>query len=119
MRRWDSFVEKFIHSLETRNLSEGFIDLNFRELQRFGGWLKRRKPRPELSEVEYSHITEYLSARSRFKSKSTTCSVLTALRGMGNFLVDERSGSLTPCDGLKAQRLKLVPGFPGEFQENI
>ncbi len=42
MRRWDSFVEKFIHSLEARNLSEGFVDLNFRELQRFGSWLNHR-----------------------------------------------------------------------------
>jgi len=112
MRRWDSLVEKFIHSLEARELSEGFVYQNLCELQRFGCWLKRRKPRPDISEVEYSHITAYLEARSRFKAKATICSVLTVLRGMGNFLVDEKVWDVNPVRWLKGAKLEVRAKLP-------
>lgn len=118
MRRWDNLLEKFIQTLETRGLSKGFVEHNFRELQRFGNWLKRRKPCPELSKVDYSHVVAYLKSRSRFKAKSTICAVLTALKGMGNFLVDEKAWNVNPVKWLKGPKVEPRAKIPRRITQN-
>lgn len=51
--------------------------------------LKRRKPRPSLEQVDSDTVIGYIRARTVFHSKTTVCHVVTALRGMGEFLVQE------------------------------
>src|SRR5215470_5676212 len=80
MRRWDSLVEGYMGVCEARGLSaesqRGIRD----EVDRFGCWLKRRRPKPNLEEVDGQILIEYLRKRTRFHAKSTVVSVASKLR---------------------------------------
>jgi len=52
MRRWDSLVERYLKEGEVRGLAAGSLDRRGRELERFGLWLKRRRPKPALEAID-------------------------------------------------------------------
>ena len=45
MRRWDGLVNRYIEECQSRGLAQGTIDKRCRELERFGAWVKRERPR--------------------------------------------------------------------------
>jgi len=52
MRRWDRLVDEYLVACRARGLAEGSVDRIERELVRWGAWMKRRRPRPRLEDVE-------------------------------------------------------------------
>lgn len=87
MRRWDSLVDTYIEEYVARGIHPATIENVHRELQRWGNWMKRRRPRPHLEAIEPDLLVRYLQHRTPFKSKATVYSVMSRMRGMGNFLV--------------------------------
>jgi site-specific recombinase XerD len=87
MRRWDSLVDTYIEEYVARGIHPATIENVHRELQRWGNWMKRRRPRPQLEAMEPDLLVRYLQHRTPFKSKATVYSVMSRMRGMGNFLV--------------------------------
>ncbi len=85
MRRWDGLVDAYIEEYVTRGIHPATIDNVHRELERWGNWLKRRRPRPRLEEIDPELIVGYIQGRTHFKSKATIYSVMSRMRGMGNF----------------------------------
>ena len=52
MRRWDGLMERYMDEYEARGLAAERTLQVRRELGRFGLWLKSRRPRPRLEEVD-------------------------------------------------------------------
>ena len=52
MKRWDGLVDGYLKSCETQGLSEATLIGIRNELDRCGCWLKRRRPKLNLEEVE-------------------------------------------------------------------
>jgi site-specific recombinase XerD len=76
-----------------------------RELERFGLWLKRRRPRPKLEDVDGPLIIRYIRDRTPFHAKATLCSIVSDLRGMGEFLVREGIWPKNPLRWIKGPKL--------------
>lgn len=105
MRRWDGLLERYLGELQARGISVATIDRYCRELDRWGSWLKHRRPRPALEEVGSEEVVNYLHTRATFRSKSTVASVITALRNMGEFLVREEVWSSNPLRWMRGPKL--------------
>lgn len=46
MRRWDRLVDSYIEEYRARGVGSASVAMNARRLERWGQWLKRRRPRP-------------------------------------------------------------------------
>ena len=96
MRRWDGLLDRYLGELQTRGLSAETVAGRCRELDRWGSWLKHRRPRPLLEDVGCDEVVKYIQGRGQFRSKSTVAGIFTALRGMGEFLVREEIWASNP-----------------------
>jgi integrase/recombinase XerD len=58
-----------------------------RELERWGAWLRRCRPRPVLERIDPQLLVDYLASRSPFRAKCTVYRSLSTMRCMGDYLV--------------------------------
>jgi site-specific recombinase XerD len=105
MRRWEGLVEKFGALLEARGVGKATIATRTRELERFGKWLKGRKPRPALEAVDADLIARYVGDRSAFRARATVSGVVSHLRCMGEFLVQEGVWRVNPLRWMRGPKL--------------
>lgn len=105
MRRWDSLVEGYTGQCEARGLSEESLRSIRSELDRWGCWLKRRRPKPRLEEVDGQLIIEYLRRRTHFHAKATVCGVASKLRCLGEYLVEQGVWRQNPMRWVHGPRL--------------
>ena len=89
MRRWDTLAEAYIQEYEARGIHPATVENAHRELMRWGSWMKRRRPRPQLEDIGPELLTRYIQDRTPFKSKSTIYSLMSRMRCFGDFLVRE------------------------------
>ena len=71
MKRWDSLVDGYLAQCEARGLSQETLQGRRSELDRLGCWLKRRRPKPKLEEVDGQLLIKYLQRRTHFRAKAT------------------------------------------------
>ena len=112
MRRWERLVEEYIGACEVRGLAEGTRVHRRAELERWGAWMRRRRTPRRLEEVDAPLLIAYLRARMAFRSKSTLAGTMTAMRGMGEHLVEHgvwRSNPLRWMRGPKLDARMRVP----------
>jgi site-specific recombinase XerD len=76
-----------------------------RELSRFGNWLKRRRPRVRLEDVDSALVVGYISARAAFRARATVAGVVSDLRCMGEFLVREGVWLSSPLRWMRGPKL--------------
>ena len=112
MRRWDRLFEKYMEVYTARGVSPVTIDRVGRELERFGAWLKRRRPRPRLEQVDLQLIQQYIQERTAFRSKGTTAGVIGVLRGLGEFLVQEGYWATSPLRWMRGPKLDSRSRIP-------
>jgi len=105
MRRWDGLVDKYLAECRSRDLAEATIAKRERELARFGGWLKRRRPRVRLEDVDSELVVRYISARAVFRSRATVAGIVSDLRCMGEFLVREGIWLSSPLRWMRGPKL--------------
>jgi len=105
MKRWDGMVDGYIRQCESRGLSEATVFGLRRELDRWGCWLKRRRPKPNLEEVDGQVLIDYIRSRTRFHAKTTVASVTSKMRLMGEYLVREGVWRKNPMRWIKGPRL--------------
>jgi len=89
MKRWDSLSDAYLAECRVRGLSDSTVEGRRRELERWGNWLKHRRPRPKLEEVSSEILGQYVRSRSVFHSRSLVAGVMSKMRGMGEYLVRE------------------------------
>jgi len=112
MRRWEVLVDKHLIEFSRRGLSEDYIKNTGRELDRWGAWLKRRRPRPRLEDIGSEMIIRYIRGRTAFRAKATVYGLVSKLRGMGDLLVREgiwRQNHLKWIRGPKLDRRARTP----------
>lgn len=112
MKQWDGLVERYAAVLRTRGISEETIRHRQRELERFGAWLKGRRPKPSVEDVDAELVVRYVQARSAFHSKSTVASVVSSLRCMGEFLVQDGAWRTNPLRWMRGPKIHLHRRLP-------
>jgi site-specific recombinase XerD len=105
MRRWDSLVEAYTGLCESRGLSEEWVRGQRSELERWGCWLKRRRPKPKLEDVDGQMIIAYIRRRTHFHAKTTVVSVASKLRCMGEYLVEQGIWTQNPMRWIRGPKL--------------
>ena len=105
MRRWDRLMEVYLERYVVRGVSEDRVKQVTRELDKFGSWLKHRKPKPKLEDVGADLITRYLEGRCAFKAKRTLAGVMGVLRGMGDHLVEEGVWQQNPLRWMRGPKI--------------
>ena len=112
MRRWDSVVEGFLTVCEGRGLSEDWRQGLRSELDRWGSWLKRRRPKPNLEEVDGAMVIAYVRQRTAFRAKATVAGVASKLRCLGEYLVAQGIWRQNPLRWIKGPRLDARGKLP-------
>jgi integrase/recombinase XerD len=105
-------VERYVAMQAVRGIAEETIASRRRELARFGNWLKQRKPKPAIEEVDADLITRYVSSRSPFHARSTVAGVVSVLRSMGEFLVQERVWRVNPLRWMRGPKMDVRRRVP-------
>jgi site-specific recombinase XerD len=105
MKQWDSVVESYVAAGEARGISSATLGSIRDELDRCGCWLKRRRPKPRLEEVDGQLLIQYLRRRTRFRAKSTVSGVASKLRCFGEFLVHQGVWPQNPMRWVRGPRL--------------
>jgi site-specific recombinase XerD len=95
-----------------RGVSTAMVGNVRRELDRWGNWMKRRRPRPRLEELEPELVVRYLEHRTPFRAKATVYSVMSRMRGMGDFLVREGVWTSNPLRWLKGPKVTPYHRLP-------
>lgn len=112
MRRWDTLGEAYIKEYEARGVHPATIGCIQREIERLGGWMKRRRPKPALEDIGSDLLIRYIRDRTTFKSKSTIYSIMSRMRGFGDFLVREGVWIDNPMKWLKGPKITPYHRMP-------
>jgi len=89
MKRWDVLLDKYMVEYSSRGLAKERVKQVRGELDRWGSWLKARRPRPLLEKVDADLIVRYVRDRTVFRAKATVSGIMSVLRGLGEYLVQE------------------------------
>jgi site-specific recombinase XerD len=83
-----------------------------RVLESWGQWLKRRRPRPRLDQVDADLLVAYMRSRTAFRSKSTVYGTLSVMRGMGDYLVREEVWQSNPLRWMRGPKVSPYSRLP-------
>jgi len=78
----------------------------------WGQWMKRRRPRPILEQVDADLLVRYIESRSSFRAKSTVYGTLSTMRGMGDHLVREGVWTINPLRWMKGPKVTPYSRLP-------
>ena len=112
MRRWDTLVEGHLRNCESRGLSPSVISGRRRELERWGNWLKRRKPKPNLEEIDTDLILAYIKSSTVFHSRASVCGVMSHMRNFGEYLAAESIWGSNPLRWLASPKIDPRRSLP-------
>lgn len=104
MKRWDSLKDRFMEVYESRGLASSTVQLMSHEWDKWGCFLKNRRPRPKLENVDAEMITEYIGRRCKFHAVATQQSVMSRMRTIGEHLVDENIWHMNFLRWMKAPK---------------
>lgn len=98
-------MDRYLREGEARGLAAATLARRRGELDRWGAWMKRRRPLPRLEAIGPPDLIAYVRARSAFHAKSTVAGTMSEMRGMGEFLVREGIWPSNPLRWLQGPRL--------------
>lgn len=97
---------------EGRGLSQEWLRSLRGELDRWGCWLKGRRPKPRLEEVDGLMVIAYIRRRTHFHAKATVSGVASKLRCMGEYLVEEGIWRQNPMRWIRGPKLDARGKLP-------
>lgn len=112
MKRWDRLVELYMQECRARGLMDSTVLQRQRELDCLGSWLKHRRPRVALEEVDADLLVRYIRNRTSFRAKATVASKMSVLRTMGELLVREGIWHRNPLRWMKGPKLDVRARVP-------
>ena len=71
MRRWDRLQDSYMEEYRARGLSPETVACTDSRLDRWGRWLKKRRPRVVIEQIGAEVITHYIATCTSFRSKAT------------------------------------------------
>jgi len=105
MRRWDLLVEGYTRECEARGLAPVTVFNRRQELDRCGSWLKHRRPRVNLEQLDSELLIGYMRGRGTFRSKATVAAAVSMLRCMGEYLVAQSVWTKNPLRWIRGPKL--------------
>jgi site-specific recombinase XerD len=118
MREWDQLVENYVRVCSARGLSDSAVLARRRELDKMGNWLKRKRPKPKVEQINSELILEYIKSRTVFHSRATVCGVMSHVRCMGEFLVQEGYWRQNPLRWIRSPKIDLRQKLPRRIQKD-
>ena len=110
MRRWDRLVESYIEEYRARGINPATMGSTATALDRWGRWLKQRRPRVSIERIDADLITRYITSCSTFRAKATVYSNLSMMRGFGDYLVRQGLWTVSPLRWMKGPT--ITPRLP-------
>ena len=96
MRRWDRLLDSYIEEYRARGVSPQSVAYTEARLNRWGRWLKGRRPRVGIEHIDAEMITRYIANCSSFRAKATVYATLSTMRGFGDYLVRQGLWKINP-----------------------
>jgi len=112
MRGWDQLLDGYLAECSSRGLAEATVQKVARELERWGRWMKRCRPRPTLDQIDASLIVRFIRSRSSFRSNSTVYGTLSTMRGMGEYLVRQGVWQSNPTRWMRGPKISPYSRLP-------
>jgi integrase/recombinase XerC len=112
MRRWDRLLDSYIEEYRARGISEESVRMNAARLQRWGAWLKQRRPRVQIEDIGVEVITRYIDSCSTFKAKATVYGTLSSMRCFGDYLVRQGLWTINPLRWMKGPKVTPYSKLP-------
>lgn len=112
MRRWDRLVDLYIEQYRARGISEASVVMVGARLDRWGRWLKQRRPRVAIEQIGADSITRYIESCSSFRAKATVSGTLSTMRGFGDFLLGQGVWTQNPLRWMKGPKLTPYSKLP-------
>lgn len=112
MRRWDRFLDMYMEQFAARGIGEETVKMTRGRLERWGNWMKQRRPRVILERVDADLLVRYIESRTSFRAKSTVYGTLSTMRGMGDYLVREGIWQINPLRWMKGPKVTPYSRLP-------
>lgn len=112
MRRWDRLLDTYIEEYRARGVCTQSVAVTAARLDRWGRWLKRRRPRVGIERIDADLITRYLASCSSFRAKATVYGTLSTLRGFGDYLVRQGLWTINPLRWMKGPKVTPYSRLP-------
>ena len=112
MRRWDRLLDAYIEEYRARGVCTQSVAFTAARLDRWGRWLKQRRPRVGIEHIDADMITRYLASCSSFRAKATVYGTLSTLRGFGDFLVRQGLWTINPLRWMKGPKVTPYSRLP-------
>lgn len=112
MRRWDRFLDSYMEQYAARGVCRERIKSTRSTLERWGSWMKQRRPRVMLERVDADLLVRYIESRTSFRAKSTVYNTLSTMRGLGDFLVREGIWQINPLRWMKGPKVSPYSRLP-------
>ena len=117
MRRWERLLDIYMEEYRARGVSEATVLYTESRLERWGRWLKKRRPRVSIEQIGVDLITNYIGSCASFRSKSTVYSTLSTMRGFGDFLVRQGLWKLNPLRWMKGPKVSPYSRLPKRIDQ--
>lgn len=117
MRRWDRLKDSYMEEYEARGVCALTISYTESRLDRWGRWLKKRRPRVAIEHIDADTITRYMEVCASFRSKSTVYGTLSTMRGFGDYLVREGLWKINPLRWMKGPKITLYNRLPKRIDQ--
>jgi site-specific recombinase XerD len=105
-------VDSYIEQYRARGICEATVGHVASRLERWGSWLKQRRPRVSIERIDEELITRYIASCSSFKARATVYGTLSTMRGFGDFLVREGHWRQNPLRWMKGPKVTPYNRLP-------
>jgi len=113
MRRWDRLLDSYLEEYRAKGVSPQTIAYTEALLNRWGRWLKGRRPRVGIEEIDADMLTRYIGKRASFRSKAPVSATLSSMRGFGDYLVHQGLWKINPLRWMKGPKVTAPNGHRG------
>jgi integrase/recombinase XerC len=112
MRRWDRLLDAYIDEYRARGVSAESVRMNSARLERWGCWLKQRRPRVQIEGIDADLLTRYIDSCSTFRAKATVYGTLSSMRCFGDYLVRQGLWTINPLRWMKGPKVTPYSRLP-------
>lgn len=113
MRRWDRLVDTYVEEYRASGVSAQSVGYAQARLDRWGRWLKRRRPRIAIEHIELtcSRATSR-AVRAFVRRKATVYAMLSTMRGFGDYLARHGLWKTNPLRWMKGPKVTPYSRLP-------
>ncbi|NJO12116.1 MAG: tyrosine-type recombinase/integrase [Gammaproteobacteria bacterium] len=105
-------VDSYMEEYRARGIGQATVAHTKARLDRWGRWLKERRPRVAIERIDAALVTRYVGSCSSFRAKATVYGTLSTMRGFGDYLVREGLWRVNPLRWMKGPKVTPYSRLP-------